>query len=285
MLAAVVAYFVIACGLGAWLLFPSLRAGMLARVFVWCRRFDMACGRFGQDVSTSLKQATHSVRRATTLVRSRWLVIAVAAGLLFVPPLIVLLRGWGNAIGDTDLSSGSQSDAVVTALLKGEQLIPPPPLPPDVFTTAEVESVRPRLRDADRRWDLLDSDFRQRLLLAYRLMREEHGYDMVLIEGYRTPQRQAILAAMGPQVSNAAAWQSYHQYGLAADSAFVRAGRLVITERDPWAKRGYELFGTVARRAGLTWGGHWHNADLGHVELRKPMNGVSPGNLATAVSR
>jgi len=149
--------------------------------------------------------------------------------------------------------------------------VPPPPLPPEVFTTAEVELVRPKLSTADRRWDALDADFRQRLLLAYRLMREEHGYEMALIEGYRSPERQNLLASMGAHVTNAAAWQSYHQHGLAADSAFMRNGKLVISERDPWAAKGYELYGEVAQRVGLTWGGRWQNADLGHVELRKPL--------------
>ena len=169
-----------------------------------------------------------------------------------------------------DDTTTSQPDSVIATLLQGEQLVPPPPLPPEVFTTAEVELVRPKLSTADRRWDALDADFRQRLLLAYRLMREEHGYEMALIEGYRSPERQTLLASMGAHVTNAAAWQSYHQHGLAADSAFMRNGKLVISERDPWAAKGYELYGEVAQRVGLTWGGRWQNADLGHVELRKP---------------
>ena len=93
---------------------------------------------------------------------------------------------------------------------------------------------------------------------------------MVLIEGYRSPQRQAALQAAGPHVTNAAPWQSYHQYGLAADSAFLRDNKLVISERDPWAMQGYRLFGEVAESVGLTWGGRWKLMDFGHVEWRKP---------------
>ena len=197
--------------------------------------------------------------------------ITVAVALLALPPLVVFsLRALHTLDAFDDSSTATQPDAVIAALLQGEQLVPPPPLPPEVFTTAEVEQLRPRLASADRRWDALDADFRQRLLLAYRLMREEHGYDMALIEGYRSPERQDMLAALGPQVTNAAAWQSLHQHGLAADSAFLRNGRLVISERDPWAAKGYELYGEGAQRVGLTWGGRWQNADLGHVELRKP---------------
>ena len=141
--------------------------------------------------------------------------------------------------------------------------------------------IRPQLATADRRWNGLDAEFQQRLLLVYKIMREEHGYDMVLLEGYRSPERQTMLAAMGSNVTNAGAWQSYHQYGLAADSAFMRNGKLVITERDPWAMKGYELYGQVSIRIGLTWGGHWKNMDFGHVEWRRnsktpPLAGSAP---------
>ena len=101
-------------------------------------------------------------------------------------------------------------------------------------------------------------------------MKDEHGYDMTLLEGYRSPERQAALAAKGSSVTMAGAWQSYHQYGLAADCAFYRQGKLLISEKDPWAMRGYQLYGQVAQQMGLTWGGHWQMMDLGHIELPKP---------------
>ena len=71
-------------------------------------------------------------------------------------------------------------------------------------------------------------------------------------------------------MTRAGAYESYHQYGLAADSAFRRDGRIVIAETDPWAMRGYELYGQVAHSVGLTWGGEWTLKDFGHVELRRP---------------
>jgi hypothetical protein len=49
-------------------------------------------------------------------------------------------------------------------------------------------------------------------------------------------------------VTNAKAFQSYHQFGLAADCAFLRDGKLVISEKDPWAMRGYQFYGR--RRSG-----------------------------------
>src|SRR5690606_37124766 len=121
-----------------------------------------------------------------------------------------------------------EANSQIAALLQGEQLVPPPPLPPEMFSTLEVERVRPMIRHASREWALLDEVFRQRLLVVFRVMKEQHGYDMVLLEGYRSPERQAQLAAMGGQVTQAGAFRSYHQYGLAADCAFLKNGRIVI---------------------------------------------------------
>lgn len=205
-----------------------------------------------------------------TGLRRHALVVATAITLLAAPPLVAFsLRGWHTLDAFEDERS-RDPDALVATLLRGEQLVPPPPLPPEVFTTAEVELLRPQLADADRKWDLLDADFRQRLLLAFKLMRERHGYEMVLIEGYRSPERQALLQSLGPGVTNAGAFQSYHQYGLAADCAFMQDGKLVISERDPWALRGYQLWGEIAESLGLTWGGRWTLMDFGHAELRRP---------------
>lgn len=198
---------------------------------------------------------------------------ASAMLLLAGPPLLLLgLRGQHRL--DAFAEPTVAADALVARLLQGEQLVPPPALPPEVFTTAEVEQVRPALSGADRRWDGLDAGFRQRLLLVFKLMRERHGYQMVLIEGWRSPQRQDALAALGPQVTNARAWQSWHQWGLAADCAFLREGKLVISERDPWAMRGYQLYGELAESLGLGWGGRWKLMDFGHVEW--PRAGVKP---------
>jgi peptidoglycan LD-endopeptidase CwlK len=158
----------------------------------------------------------------------------------------------------------------VSDLLRGEQLVPPPTLPPLFFTTAEVTQLRPMLDGASRNWQLLDHDYAQRLLLVFKIMKEMHGYDMVLLEGYRSPARQNLLAAAGPQVTNAKAFQSYHQYGLAADCAFMHEGKLIISEKNAWAMRGYHLYGVTAESVGLRWGGRWTMMDFGHTELRQP---------------
>lgn len=270
-IAIVVVYFVGACALAALLLLPSFREGVVKRITQWGRRLAGAQQNAQRAATRNVRHGIAQATSGTRWIQRNAIPLSIALALLALPPIVVFSLRALHTLDAYDDTSAAQSDSVVATLLQGEQLVPPPPLPPEVFTTAEVELVRPKLSTADRRWDALDADFRQRLLLAYRLMREEHGYEMVLIEGYRSPERQNLLASLGAHVTNAAAWQSFHQHGLAADSAFVRNGKLVISERDPWAAKGYELYGEVAQRVGLTWGGRWQNADLGHVELRKPI--------------
>lgn len=126
------------------------------------------------------------------------------------------------------------------------------------------------LSAADRKWDKMNPRFKQRLLMVFKIMKEQHDYELVLLEGYRSPERQNSLAT-NSNITRAKGFQSYHQFGLAADIAFKRHGKVVITERDPWAMRGYELYGQVAESVGLTWGGRWKSIkDFGHTEYRMP---------------
>lgn len=198
--------------------------------------------------------------------------LLVAVGLLMLLPAVLVVSLRGHVMLDGYSSSSNTDEAtsdLVASLLKGEQLVPPPALPPAVFVTREIQIVRPDLGSANRKWDKLNPEFRQRLLAVFKIMKERYGYDMALIEGYRSPERQNELAAKGTNVTNARAYQSYHQYGLAADNGFYRDGKLVISEKDPWAMRGYQLYGKVAEAAGLVWGGRWKMMDLGHTELHK----------------
>ncbi len=192
-------------------------------------------------------------------------------GVLVAPTVTVLFwRGDSDRMFfDRSATYTASPSGAVAALLRGEHLSPPAALPPALFATPDVDRVRPRLAYASRAWDLLDDAFAQQLLRLYQLMKDRHGYEMVLIEGYRSPERQNELAALGSHVTAAAAFQSYHQYGLAADSAFLRDGKLVISEADPWAMQGYRLFGALAAELGLTWGGEWKLRDFGHVEWRR----------------
>lgn len=199
------------------------------------------------------------------VTRKSWLLSACLA--VSAPSLIALGVG-GNGIFDF-VGASEKSDRQIAVLLMGEQLVPPPSLPPEAFMTREVELVRPDVVSASRDWELLDQEFVQRLLFAFKLMKERHGYEMILLEGYRSPERQAQLYREGSHVTQAAANMSYHQYGLAADAAFMRNGSVVISERDPWAMQAYEHYGQIAEELGLVWGGRWRMRDYGHVELQR----------------
>jgi peptidoglycan LD-endopeptidase CwlK len=273
-----VALYFVACCIGMlWWSSPSLRArvsGGLLRVVDhrggqarhWGAR---ACGVRPLAVVAALRNTggRTSSSVAPGLQARGWLVSMVL--LCGLPSVAWLGRQWHGYDG-FDHTASRAVNPQVAALLHGEQLVAPPPLPPELFLTREVQSALPLVASASRQWELLDADFRQRLLVVFKVMREEHRYDMVLIEGYRSAERQAALAALGPAVTRAGAGRSYHQHGLAADCAFLIDGRIVVSEQDPRAARGYELYGQVAQSLGLVWGGRWKSLkDIGHVELRR----------------
>ncbi|HVK93262.1 MAG TPA: M15 family metallopeptidase [Noviherbaspirillum sp.] len=210
----------------------------------------------------------HAMATSGTSLRQHKRSVLLTSILLLAPAVIAPWLAFRT--GPTQYEElPSATDPVITALLKGEHLVPPPALPPQVFTTREIAAERQHIASASREWQALDAEFRQRLLAVYRLM-AQHGYQMTLLEGYRSPERQTLLAKLGSHVTNARAYQSYHQYGLAADSAFYREGKVWISEKDPWAMEGYRLYGTYAESVGLTWGGRWRMMDFGHVELKRP---------------
>lgn len=275
MVIGVILYFLLMTAVLAWLFLPAVRSLTSTRVLralAWSRQ---ASQRWAHAGTRSARHAQAPLRRAGedawSWLRASRLGIALALTVLLLLPALALgLRAWWRLDG-FDHTASHAVDERVAALLQGEQLVPPPPLPPELFTTREVEAVRPMMRTASRQWELLDAEFQRRLLLLFKLLKDKHGYEAVLLEGYRSPERQEALSRLGPTVTQAGAYESYHQFGLAADVAFLREGRIVISERDPWAMRGYELYGELAASLGLTWGGNWRGlADYGHVELRRP---------------
>lgn len=269
--AAILAYFLIVVFAVLMVVFPGYRARVVSGLLLALNNGAMPVFRFGLRFSLGSRELFLGGRRSfgagARFVKGNPLLVGGAFLLLVTPSLFALLAH-GPAVFDFS-DNQRLADRQIAVLLEGEQLVPPPPLPPEVFTTREVELIRPDVVNASRNWELLDQAFTQRLLVVFKLMKERHGYDMVLIEGYRSPERQARLFEQGGHVTQAGANMSYHQYGLAADSAFFRDGKVVISERDPWVMRGYQLYGEVAEQVGLTWGGRWKMLDYGHVELRR----------------
>ncbi len=145
--------------------------------------------------------------------------------------------------------------------LNQEVLAPPPALPPALF----ISTGQADLAGADRDWSRLDPVFTQQVLQLFKRM-EERGYPLALLEGYRSAERQDMLAAKGSNVTQVAGNRSKHQYGFAADIAPVRNGVLAISEKDAWAASAYAMLGEEAEQLGLTWGGRWSFRDYGHVE-------------------
>lgn len=289
MVLGVLLYFVVVTSALALLLLSPVREWVAHRLARSLSGGRAAVGRATSSGQLRLVRLAHTVNTAG-VPGGRWMgrcmpwVALSLALLLGMPFAAIMIRGAHHFDG-FDHTASRQTNPHIESLLAGEQLVPPPPLPPEMFMTREVELRRPLIAHASRQWELLDEEFRQRLLRAFKIMRETHGYDMVLLEGYRAPQRQAELAALGSRVTRAGAFESYHQYGLAADCAFLRNGRIVIAETDPWAYRGYELYGQVAQSLGLTWGGSWRSIrDLGHVELarRGVLAGHTPSRMADA---
>lgn len=162
--------------------------------------------------------------------------------------------------------------AHIQGALNPERLVPPPALPPSLF----VGSERPALETADRDWGRLNPVFTQ-LVLRVLARLEKRGYVFVLLEGYRSPERQEKLADMGAHVTGARAFQSKHQFGLAVDLAPMREGRLVISEREPWAMAAYQALGEESEKLGLVWGGRWWFKDYGHVEIAGSLAAISRG--------
>ena len=175
-----------------------------------------------------------------------------------------------------EVDEGLIDAAIIQAqILEGQNPVPSLQIPagnPTVIDNEEFGDQRSSFDTTmiDRKWDKMHPSYKQRLLMVFKIMKERHGYEMVLLEGYRSPERQTRLSG-NAATTLAKAYQSYHQFGLAADVAFKRDGKVVISERDPWAWKGYQLYGVVAESVGLTWGGRWTRIhDYGHTEFRMP---------------
>jgi hypothetical protein len=93
-----------------------------------------------------------------------------------------------------------------------------------------------------------------------------NGYEVVITEGYRSPERQNELYAQGrtapgPRVTNARAGQSNHQSAKAFDFTILKNGKEVTDER-VWRQ-----VASIGKRLGFEWGGDWKSfKDLNHLQ-------------------
>lgn len=277
----VIGYFSVIVGAGVLLFSAHARDYVYGLPKVITQRTSMVAHRLLMMIPTP------SAQRHTSGHPHQLLVVMAGLVLLIAPVVWAATRE--PAIPPMDYESFRDSDPQVYALLEGEMLVPPPEVATDLIVEAEkiarsAESISSSgidhavpvenliLQTADRKWNRMNPRYVQRLLLVFKLMKQRYGYDMVLLEGYRSAERQNRLAGMGSNVTHATGFRSYHQFGLAGDVAFLRDGKVVITEKDPWAMQGYQYYGEVAESVGLTWGGRWKMMDFGHTEFR--MRGV-----------
>ena len=246
----------------------------------------------------TIKQFIHQFKLAGSpdYLQSHWYLqqwwILIAGSILFISILIFSLTRPVSA-SMSEARYLQKVDPQIYALLEGQILTPPEEvdealileaLQEDQYVHQPVISAQrfnsniqdihlnhyQDLNQADRKWHKMNPRFKQRLLMVFKIMQEQYGYELILLEGYRSPERQNSLAT-NSNITRAKGFQSYHQFGLAADIAFKRHGKVVISERDPWAMRGYQLYGQIAESVGLTWGGRWKTIqDYGHTEYRMP---------------
>ncbi len=255
--------YLLVAAVGYWLFLHRRKASAFAgadTVRRWWGRGCQVVDGMGARVWRQLATVAQAVAR---FAPARWRRTSVAVAMIALMLLAVAWTanrqlGWGFAGGD------SSTDTRIGRLLLGDELVPPPSLPPEAFALAEAQM--PMIASANRDWDKLDGRFKGRLIQLLSDI-QGAGYPFVVIEGYRSPERQEMLADAGTHVTQARAFQSFHQYGLAADLAPVRDGKIVISERDPWAAEAYLALGQQAEALGLTWGGRWKMRDLMHVEL------------------
>lgn len=286
-----IGFIFLACSL-AWLFSYDLRIKVQDLFFVFIpqskKKFYLA-KHFAQQLNNAA---------APEQLQSHWHLqqwwILVAGFLLFSS---IMIFAFTRPINPTRIEANylREVDPQIYALLDGQMLSPPAEVEQSLIEEAvhaavDVESTQfsilaerfnsniedvhkhsyTDLLSADRKWHKMNPRYKQRLLMVFKIMQERYGYEMVLLEGYRSPERQNSLAG-NSHITRARAFQSYHQFGLAADIAFKRNGKVIISERDPWAMQGYQLYGTVAESVGLTWGGRWTSIqDYGHSEYRMP---------------
>lgn len=120
--------------------------------------------------------------------------------------------------------------------------------------------VHPIMRDAVRRLEMR--------MLDLWMAREIVGYQFLVFETYRTPQRQSDLAHPdrdGKIVTKAGPWESAHQYGLAVDfAAYIDSEDPAVIQRWSWGEQhDWSVLKREAEKCGLSVPIKW---DQGHVE-------------------
>ncbi len=186
-----------------------------------------------------------------------------------------------------DEFSVASADALQPALPAPAAAEPMPSLAPP---------VSPHKRDTE--LDHLHPDVRKRVVKIQKQLDDE-GIPMKLFEGFRAPERQAFLyakgrTAPGGRVTNAQPWESYHQFGLAADFVRFENGSWNWNDQTPGENAQWDRYHEIARQHGmepLSWE-RPHVQSIG-ISLTRLRNGDYPeggdaswiDNLSEAIER
>ncbi len=117
----------------------------------------------------------------------------------------------------------------------------------------------------DRQWHHLYPPFRRALARTHAQAREETGHEWMLVEGYRTAERQLGLYAQGrTRPGPIVTWMRFpewHGCGLAGDSAPVRGG-------GPWWDAPLPVWRVLRSKGQLNGlvNPAWLNGDRGHLQ-------------------
>ena len=175
MLFGVFLYFLLVVPVLALLCLPLLRqraADGMASLWQRSSRNGVRWRRAGAQrlARQSATLQDHRARLTTSVSRHARALGAALLVVLALPLAALWLRSTYR-VDSFDPDTGYAVNERVAALLQGEDLVPPAPLPPAFFVTREVEDWQPLASSASRQWHLLDNDFRQRLLLSFKLLR------------------------------------------------------------------------------------------------------------------
>ncbi len=114
----------------------------------------------------------------------------------------------------------------------------------------------------------LDPQFAKKIAVFESVL-AKNGIKVLFTWGYRSVEQQNALYAIGrtkpgATVTDARGGYSWHNFGLAADYAFIINGK--VTWDGPW-----DTFGNIARQCGLEWGGDWKGKrwDRPHVQVTR----------------
>jgi hypothetical protein len=151
------------------------------------------------------------------------------------------------------------------------------------------------LHDADRygklTGDNMNDTFTGKATDTLRGLRREN-INMGVTDDFRSSTEQDAIYAQGRTkpgriVTGAEAGESWHNYGLAADIAFLNDDG--VFDGQSWNTTGdygdmWDRYGEIASSNDLTWGGDWNSPDMPHVEYHPGKTASQASSLRTTLA-